>query len=571
VSAIGSAGTVFVRRATAALTLILWLLSAFVTPVFAHSALLESMPASGATLTTPPTEILLRFNEPVMLIAMSVSGPGGATIASLAADPLASETLRLALPEGLADGLYVVSYRVASRDGHPIPASFTFGLGVPAAPLPAAAAPAEVSPVLRGILIANQALHLGLLLAAVGGTLFWVFTLGRTHPLAQSLRPCLALLIGGAALAGIANIGINGAVLQGGAFDTLLSAAAWSVGMSSSIGASAIFALAGLLLLCLGLAVGRVPSLPLLLSGCVVALLSLVVTGHAASAPPAALASALVFVHGLAAAYWLGSLWPLVLTLRYRRLEEVARVVRRFSNTAQGAVALLLLAGGGLSVLQLRQPDAVLSTGYGLIWLVKIGFVLLLLAVAAWNRLRLTPALRDDNGATAAKALRRSIAVEFGLVLVLLVATAGLGNTPPPRTGMAANEAMTAATSTAAPTLPVAPPAPALPQTVSVIFEGGTAEIVLDPARTGGNAVLITVNDANGVPVTAVQAKLEMTQSVAGIGPIEAGLVQSGPGRFIATDAQLPIPGIWTFQVKIWVTDFDLIQFEAEIPTRSGV
>ena len=69
--------------------------------------------------------------------------------------------------------------------------------------------------------------------------------------------------------------------------------------------------------------------------------------------------------------------------------------------------------------------EALLETSYGLTLLAKIGAVACLLAAAAANKLRFVPAMRagDRRGAVA---LRRSIAVEWAAICLVLLATAAL-------------------------------------------------------------------------------------------------------------------------------------------------
>ena len=62
--------------------------------------------------------------------------------------------------------------------------------------------------------------------------------------------------------------------------------------------------------------------------------------------------------------------------------------------------------------------------------LVKVVVVAALLAIAAWNKLRLTPLLRADYGRGAAR-LRASISVEIVVALTVLMATAWMVATAP--------------------------------------------------------------------------------------------------------------------------------------------
>ena len=69
--------------------------------------------------------------------------------------------------------------------------------------------------------------------------------------------------------------------------------------------------------------------------------------------------------------------------------------------------------------------EALLETGYGLTLLAKIGAVACLLAAAAANKLRFVPAVRAGDRRGAA-ALRRSIAVEWAAICLVLLATTAL-------------------------------------------------------------------------------------------------------------------------------------------------
>jgi methionine-rich copper-binding protein CopC len=88
---------------------------------FAHAKLQASAPADGATVTTTPTELRLKYNEPVE-VAMStikITGPGDAAVATdkVAADPSDDKALVQALPK-LAPGEYRVQWNTMGHDGH---------------------------------------------------------------------------------------------------------------------------------------------------------------------------------------------------------------------------------------------------------------------------------------------------------------------------------------------------------------------------------------------------------------------------------------------------------------------
>ena len=79
-------------------------------PAFAHASLRSSDPADGAVLEAAPTEIVLRFTEPVDLVDDAIrllDGSGTQVEIGVVDQALGSDTLRAAVPE-LANGTYAV-------------------------------------------------------------------------------------------------------------------------------------------------------------------------------------------------------------------------------------------------------------------------------------------------------------------------------------------------------------------------------------------------------------------------------------------------------------------------------
>ena len=86
-------------------------------------------------------------------------------------------------------------------------------------------------------------------------------------------------------------------------------------------------------------------------------------------------------------------------------------------------VVVLAGAGTGMLVLLTGNPLDALATEYGRLLAVKLVLFLLLLGLAAFNKLRLTPALLAGD-AGAGIRLRRSIRLEFAAVSAILATTA---------------------------------------------------------------------------------------------------------------------------------------------------
>ncbi|MBP2295895.1 copper resistance CopC/CopD family protein [Azospirillum rugosum] len=524
---------------------------------WAHAVLVEAVPPDGAGLDRPPAEVSLRFNEPVSPVSVRVLGPGGAELA-LPSPPAVGAgagdgTLRIALPAGLAAGTHVVSFRVVSADGHPVAGSILFGIG--AAPDRGIVQAEEGRQATLLVAAAARWLHYGSLLAAVGGGLFLALVLDGWSPVGRRLKPGLCLGVGIAALAAVLNVGLAGAVLEGAPLSGLIGASVWKTGVASSTGASAALALLGLVAAALGLALeerGRAGAV-LLLAGAAGAALALTATGHAPTAEPRWLSAPLVALHTLGVAFWIGSFWPLAVVLRTEPAAEAARIVRRFSGLAMAAVAVLVLAGAVLSVLQLAEPRAIVDTPYGQIWLGKMVCVLVMLVLAAVNRLRLTPDLApglEAAGPAAAARLRGSLFTEMVAAALVLLFTAGLGTTPPPRTRGEVAEAESTGFSTV------------------VTVKGRPALITVTPARPGPNRLAVQIEQADGTPLDAQEVSAELALPSAGIEPISRVLGKAGPGIYAADGVELPLAGEWAVRVDALVSDFEKALYRTEVTVR---
>ncbi len=93
----------------------------------AHSVLVSMSPKDKATMSTPPTRVVLTFNEDVNA-AFSVIKVVDATGSSVAdgSTQVAGPVVSLPLRAGLSNGTYTLTYKVVSTDGHPISGRSTF-------------------------------------------------------------------------------------------------------------------------------------------------------------------------------------------------------------------------------------------------------------------------------------------------------------------------------------------------------------------------------------------------------------------------------------------------------------
>ena len=184
--------------------------------------------------------------------------------------------------------------------------------------------------------------------------------------------------------------------------------------------------------------------------------------------------------------------------------------------------------------------------------LVKAGGFALLVALAAVNRRRFTPALASGRSGAAA-GMSRVVLGEMAVAAAVLCATAVLVRTPPPRTAAAA---------------PVAAPTrvPGGGASATAAAAGFAALIEIVPGRVGPNRLLLTLDRADGgagPPPREVWAELD--PPMAGIGPIRRRLHAVGGGRFTHDGSEFAVAGRWLVRIEVLVGDFEQVSLPATL------
>ena len=96
------------------------------TPAFAHAHLQSSIPDKDATVSTPLTEIVVTFNEPVTPAVMNVLDQDGQPVKTVGQPRAEGNSLHLPLTARLAPGHYTATWRVAGSDTHVVTGSLAF-------------------------------------------------------------------------------------------------------------------------------------------------------------------------------------------------------------------------------------------------------------------------------------------------------------------------------------------------------------------------------------------------------------------------------------------------------------
>jgi copper resistance protein D len=192
--------------------------------------------------------------------------------------------------------------------------------------------------------------------------------------------------------------------------------------LQSSSGAANIARVVGLALLALSLDRATKPNTIAANVGAALAIASFAFGGHTAVHPLRFLLAPLLLVHLVAATFWFGALWPLYAAAGEGPPERSGALIARFSRLATRIVPAVLVCGLLMAVVFVRSAGE-LVTGYGAMLIGKTTGFGGLMALATLNKWRLAPGVAvGDRGAT--RAFRRSVATEWALIAVILVATA---------------------------------------------------------------------------------------------------------------------------------------------------
>ncbi len=156
-------------------------------------------------------------------------------------------------------------------------------------------------------------------------------------------------------------------------------------------------------------------------------LMSLALVGHSAmyDGLRGALQRVNQMVHLLSAAWWLGCLVPLVVCLPLLRQSSRADALLAlicFSRSAHFAVAMVILSGIANTALVVGQWPLDLTSRYSLLLTVKIGVVMVMVALAIINRYGVVPGL-GQHPARSIRALTILTLTEIALggAVLLLV------------------------------------------------------------------------------------------------------------------------------------------------------
>jgi copper transport protein len=533
--------------------------------VLAHANLVRSEPAANSVLDQPPERVVIWFTEPIEaqfseIQVLNSQGErvdkGGSTV-----DNNNPQVISVTLPP-LPNGTYTVAWRNLSRvDGHSVRGSFVFSVGEPISAAPSSVEAVEepllqspLEPVFRWLVLLSA-------LTIVGGL---GLELVVTRPALmrrdsnQSLRileerlssrnlRLLWIALGVLLLASLGQLIIQASIVHriplhqtlGGPLVSILTDTQWGSLWLWRVG----------LLLPLAILVplreeyyrastkrvSRLTARVLALGIGAAILLTLSLSSHNAAVAEVRTAAIFSdFVHLLAAGFWIGGLFHLVLGVplilqtlsQSQRRAVLSALLPRFSVVAILSVGTLVITGLYSGWVQVTIVEAV-ATPYGLTLLVKLGLVGLLVFLGGLNLLWVRPRLSREE--RASHWLWRLLVGEAVLAALVLLSVGMLGSLEPARQvasrlGIGQENRLT----------------------FQDRVEGTDITLKVAPGQVGPNQFMVSLKGRAGQPITnATEVRLDLTYLDTDLGTTSVSASPTAPGEYVLEGQLLSLAGNW--------------------------
>ena len=265
------------------------------------------------------------------------------------------------------------------------------------------------------------------------------------------------------------------------------------------------------------------------------------------------------YIHLLAAAFWIGSLFHLVCILPLifktvsitQRRNLLARLIPRFSFIAISSFFVLIITGLYVGWSQIVVPMGI-YTPYGWTLIAKIGVVLTIAIIGAINLFTIKPRLQSND--SSGNWLRRLILIEVGLALVILCLVGILTSLQPGRQ-VASQQAQEAQKQISR-------------QDTS---EGLDIAFRIEPGRVGVNDIYISLTDQRkNLPENITDLELTLSYVDKDIGSITETMQKVDTGEYILKNQLISLIGTWQIETVVRQSDnFDArtaIRFQVNAP-----
>jgi copper transport protein len=473
----------------------------------AHAGLEESEPKPSSWLATSPTEVVLYFDEPVGVVFARIQildQDGNEVFETRPTRDEDDHTIVRANIDKLGDGTWVVVWRIASADSHPVQGSFAFSIGTSSS---------DVTRILNNDARQGHGLNnlfniirfvmFAGILTLLGGVAMVMFGAQK----APSIRTRMSLWGAWtfATVASIQALFAYGPHASGVKVYNVTDLSLLSDTMTTTFGQATLFRVAlllgfSLLLMTINsrgkrlwrvIAVGTSIAIAITFSA----------VGHPSGESLAALSLTLDVVHLLAVSLWIGALF--LITIDRKFWLRSTQSMLWFSRTAGYSVVVIAVTGIAQALLLMDGLQDVFVLEY---------------AIGALSR----STLRKSGPAK----LHQSVLVE-SLVALIVVGITALIVALPPR-----EQASNA------------------PVQFSLKQSGLIADITVTPARVGSAEIHISIGSLVGsfAQMTSVSARMSLPSKSIPTGPVE--LVRTSPNHYTAV-VNFPFSGLWQIEYLV--------------------
>lgn len=507
----------------------------------AHATIVRTTPADRAVVGKQPRQVTIHWSEPVDL------GPDSVRLLNATGGEIDTDEARhigrdratavVPLPPGLQEGTYVVAWRVTSADSHPVSGAFSFSVGQPSA-LVTAGAPGTASGAVKlADAIARGVAFLGFALA-VGGAFVLLF-LWPEGPASARGRRFMQIGLGALMFGSVALLLLQGPYTTGGGLLGALEPSLLEFSLSTRFGQGLVLrillTLAFAFLVARGLR-GKVSRVGL--GACVFGLLlTWTLSDHSRTGVQTWLGVPAATVHLLAMSLWFGGLALLLACVLRPPPASLEPVVPRFSQLALACFGVLGVTGVYLAWRQSGELAALPATAFGRLLAIKSAIVIVILGFAWFSRRAVA-----RSGGDLAGRLRRTVAVEAVLGVLVLGVTAGLVNASPARVSYAK---------------PIAVTVPGV--------LGGKVQVRVAPAKQGPNVLDLYLVSDRGRLFIAPALEVRLRRDDVSL-PVE--LTNAEPGHYVATAMTVPSPGDWTLRLLVRTSDIDEQTIDVPVKIR---
>ncbi|MBH0777146.1 copper resistance CopC/CopD family protein [Nocardia bovistercoris] len=504
-------------------------------PAGAHAVVVGTVPAYGASVDVAPERVTVTFDEGVTAAerAVTVTDRDGVRVdAGEVSTADGGRTVAVRLPPDLPRGTYLLGWVVLSADGHTVSGSSVFGVGVPPDLTLAAPPPDPLRAAVDTVIRLLAALSYLGIAAAVGAPL-----------IARSVWPAgiRAAALGRLVRVGAVTVAVT-AVLTFLAVPARLAGAAgwgdpevWWQAAGSTLGAAALVrAVAAGIIAVVGERLRDVGGGASWGVGGVVVVVSTAVAGHAAAGADRPIAVVSTVIHLTAMAVWIGGL---LVALLLRRHPDRAGILTRFGRYAAASIVALAVTGAYQTWRSVTPVQALWTTSWGRLLLLKLVVVFAVLGVAVAVR----AAVRRSGDGT------RLLRVEVALQVAVVTVTAILVGVTPARDSYD-------------------PP-------VTMVADLGPvrADVSVDGAGAGDQEITVRLRDGSGAAIGAARVSGQLTRADADAGPIDIAFrrvepVEFGPHYFSAESVRVPLAGQWRLRLTVVVDRTNA--YTATVPYR---